>query len=464
MKLRVFAMAFGVCLSSGADAADDLTAKFDSAPAFKSCPAIGAGSSLPPPKFCQDLETPETYCRTFQVNDYISQDSVAQNGSNACQNYFKSAVESHQVVCNFIKDEANLQAGSAHGNRQCAKKLYGYYQQASLRQAEKLKKAYEQSNNAIDLVTDEGNQNLKAELHCQKNGAGNKPPGLLLLGLSEQAKRDQKEAYDNLSSTLSRFSMFTMSQANSPNPKHDLIPLSGIGKNCAQGTDHVGTASESILRPVATTAGVIGTSTAVLFATGAAESLEDSMGPLIGINVAKAIVIGKLAHGHVEKADYALAGTGALLGGATLVDFPAAAALGISMAARVGYEKFRANENAYDNQVALAYKKWTQEHLQLAANSSSGEVASAYANLKKQYAYCSQCGNLDRSFNCPAVDAYKHGYNDDYLNVAHGYTNPWVKDVWNKNNRTSFPIPTVSPTAFAPGPNPQTIEASNSAN
>jgi|GEM_PF-3724881 len=446
-------------------------------PKYAKCSkSIGAGQALPQLQYCAELATKEAYCMLYRATTHVQNDPAAQAAAAGCSNFFQAAIETQHLVCDYIRDAVAIQqqpvsADPVDGPKgafadvamqaNCGEMVYKYYEQAALKQQGSFLAAAKAYDSTLGKLAEEGKKNLHAELVCRKAGAGNKPPGIYLIGLTAQSKYEIEENTKTVNEVLEKFKGHLTTQIKTAGDYQSKLALressmKGITQSDGRAPVKL-TEDTSPVRTTAVSAGVVGAMAAPGYILGGATAAVMAKA-LLPLNALKALATGYISNGKVAQADMivavaniGIAIVGAAIGATTLPMI--AAAIGV----RAVVEYVKQGWIQYENEVILAYEKFYNTNKQKFANASSAQIAAAYASERDQMAYCSQCNVVETYANCPGARGSVHGFNPDYINNSEGFQNPWIKasptpliKAYGSTKAVVGRLPNISPTNRLP--------------
>jgi len=454
---------------------------------FAGCPAIGAGAAgAPQPKLCQNLKTAALYCSYYESTPTLKAAPEVQAAKKACMDFYQVAVDSQQLICDYERDAAAVQAyGAAAASRvdsaksadqavpstlRCARKLFFYYADVTNDLSQKLLAAYRASKKQLANVAQAGGKVIQAEVSCGQDGKAGYPPGYLLVGLSGAGFEDQKKTDDRISAVMAQFGKIINDQTtqaklytgrmngrsdglstitggdggvkssvtnedveNGNNDSEDSAtygkaPLKNMAKSIAKGTAK-STAKDSAFHAAT---GDDALDFDELLRGGIRRTAFEAAHENSGVFVFS-LALRYLQNGYALRTSEA-ANEIAVLGVGILGGVIGAPALGITVAGEVvGLvgEQIAAKWEAYDRQVIQSFQVYAQARVKQLAGVTSQQVAQDYKAIKQKAAYCSKCNMMETNYGCPGYQGFVHGYNPDYRSTAQAtkaqpFTNPWM--------------------------------------
>ena len=182
------------------------------------------GSSTAERNYACEVREPAEYCANFSATEALRTDPDAQRVKVHCLDFYREAVRSARLVCSYFGELDKLttsdEGRSSPIVSALGKRLHRKYTERAQRYSEELERVYTISGGrgslgAIEELSFDGRQNLQGELDCQENEES-RAPGLVLLGLAAQTRRDQKETFDRLQAALSILSGVTSLKPDRP--------------------------------------------------------------------------------------------------------------------------------------------------------------------------------------------------------------------------------------------------------
>jgi hypothetical protein len=170
-----------------------------------------------------EVKEPVEYCSNFNATGALRSDPDAQRVKVHCIDFYREAVRSTKLLCSYFGELDKLT--TTDDGRPSAtvsalgKRLHRQYAERAERFSEDLERVYtisggRGSQGAVEELTYDGKENLDGELGCKESEG--KAPGLELLGLAAQTRRDQKETYERLQAALSILSGVTSLKPERP--------------------------------------------------------------------------------------------------------------------------------------------------------------------------------------------------------------------------------------------------------
>jgi hypothetical protein len=170
-----------------------------------------------------ELKQPAEYCANFTATDALRLDPDAQRVKVHCIDFYREAARSTKLLCSYFGEMDQLTT-TDEGRTSAlvaalGKRLHRKYTERAQRFSEELDRVYKiagghGSKGALDELSYDGRHNLEGELGCEESEG--KAPGLELLGLAAQTRRDQKETFERLQAALSILSGATSLQSDLP--------------------------------------------------------------------------------------------------------------------------------------------------------------------------------------------------------------------------------------------------------